>query len=254
MSCLNTQLLSGVPIPLPPLPEQKKIAEILSAWDRAIEQVGKLIDAKQRLKRGLMQRLFTGRMRFPKFGKPVQKKGELPEGWKACKLNACFKERKETAPDFPLLAITSDRGVIPRDEVERKVTSNADKSKYKRIVLGDIGYNTMWMWQGVSAVSTLEGIVSPAYTICIPKNGHSPSFFGYFFKHPPMIHLFHRFSRGLVSDTLNLKFRLFSQVKANVPSEDEQTRIAAILSTCDREIELLRRKETALHEQKKGLM
>ena len=38
--------LSFLYIPFPPLPEQKKIAEILSAWDRAIEQVGKLIDAK----------------------------------------------------------------------------------------------------------------------------------------------------------------------------------------------------------------
>ena len=152
------------------------------------------------------------------------------------------------------MAITSDRGVIPRDEVERKDTSNADKSKYKRIAPGDIGYNTMRMWQGVSAVSTLEGIVSPAYTICTPKKGHSPSFFGYLFKYPPMIHLFHRFSQGIVSDTLNLKFRHFSQVKANVPSEAEQTRIAAVLSTCDREIELLKKKQEKLKEQKKGLM
>jgi len=251
---LNTELIGGISIPLPPLPEQKKIAEILSAWDRAIEQVGKLIDAKQRLKKGLMQQLLTGRMRFLGFGKPVRGKDEQPEGWKACKLGACFKERRETNPDLPLLAITSDRGVIPRDEVERKDTSNADKSKYKRIAPGDIGYNTMRMWQGVSAVSTLEGIVSPAYTICTPKKGHSSSFFGYLFKYPPMIHLFHRFSQGLVSDTLNLKFRHFSQVKANVPLEAEQIRIAAVLSTCDRGIELLRRKEIALRKQKKGLM
>ena len=72
MSCLNTQLLSGVPIPLPPLPEQKKIAEIISAWDRAVGQVGKLTLAKQRLKKGLMQQLLTGRMRFSDFGKPVR--------------------------------------------------------------------------------------------------------------------------------------------------------------------------------------
>ena len=45
----------SVCIPLPPLPEQKKIAEILSAWDRTIEKLGKLIDAKQKLKKGLMQ-------------------------------------------------------------------------------------------------------------------------------------------------------------------------------------------------------
>lgn len=208
MGVLNAQIVSSLPIPLPPLQEQKKIAEILSAWDKAIEQMGRLIDAKQWLKKGLMQQLLTGWMRFSEFNHETheiheREKGELPEGWKACKLDDCFKERKETAPDLPLLAITSDRGVIPRDEVERKDTSNADKSKYKRIALGDIGYNTMRMWQGVSAVSTLEGIVSPAYTICTPKKGHSPSFFGYLFKYPPMIHLFHRFSQGLVSDTLN---------------------------------------------------
>ena len=170
---VNKSEFSAYKIPPLPLPEQKKIAEILSAWDRAIEQVGRLINAKQRLKKGLMQQLLYGRMRFPEFGKHAKKKGEMPEGWKACKLGTCFNERKETNPDLPLLAITSERGVIPRDEVERKDTLNADKSKYKRIALGDIGYNTMRMWQGVSAVSTLEGIVSPAYTICTPKNGHS---------------------------------------------------------------------------------
>lgn len=142
---VNKSEFSAYKIPFPPLPEQKKIAEILSAWDRAIEQMGRLIDAKQRLKRGLMQQLLTGRMRFPDFNhepheRHEKRKGELPEGWKACKLGACFKECKETNPDLPLLAITSDRGVIPRDEVERKDTSNADKSKYKRIAPGDIGY------------------------------------------------------------------------------------------------------------------
>ena len=57
-------------------------------------------------------------MRFPEFNHETHErhekdKGELPVGWKACKLGACFKERKETNPDLPLLAITSDRGVIP---------------------------------------------------------------------------------------------------------------------------------------------
>jgi len=81
---LNT--INNFEIILPPLPEQKKIAEILSTWDRAIEQTQKLINTKQRLKKGLMQQLLTGRMRFPEFGKPVRKKGELPEGWKEVRL------------------------------------------------------------------------------------------------------------------------------------------------------------------------
>ncbi|KPK90625.1 MAG: hypothetical protein AMJ88_15740 [Anaerolineae bacterium SM23_ 63] len=241
-------------MPLPPLPEQKKIAEILSSWDRAVEQVNKLIEIKQRLKKGLMQQLLTGRLRLPKFGKPVQKKGELPDGWHTCKLGAYFKERRETNPNLPLLSITSDRGVIPRDEVERKDTSNADKSNYKRIAVGDIGYNTMRMWQGVSSVSGLEGIVSPAYTICTPREGYSSKYFGYLFKYTPMIHLFYRFSQGLVSDTLSLKFYLFSQIKIRVPSEAEQIQIVKVLYNCDKEIDLLRQKKEALREQKKGLM
>ncbi|MBU41589.1 MAG: hypothetical protein CMN76_00090 [Spirochaetaceae bacterium] len=67
-------------IPLPPLPEQKKIARILSTWDKAIELLEKKIAAKEKLKKGLMQQLLTGKKRFKEFGKPA-KDGELPEGW-----------------------------------------------------------------------------------------------------------------------------------------------------------------------------
>jgi len=251
---VNKSEFASYPIPLPPLPEQKKIAEILSAWDRAIEQARKLIDARKRLKKGLMQQLFTSRIRFPEFGKPVKQKGDLPEGWKEYRLHDCFKERNETNPNLQLLSITSDRGVIVRGEVERKDTSNVDKSKYKRIVPGDIGYNTMRMWQGVSAVSNLEGIISPAYTVCQARENHSSRFYGYLFKYPPIINLFFRFSQGLVSDTLNLKFHHFALVKVVIPSFEEQEKISETFRKIDAEIELYNRKVSQLSEQKKGLM
>jgi type I restriction enzyme S subunit len=66
------------PIALPPLPEQNKIAEILSTWDAAIEQTRKLIDAKKRRKKALMQQLLTGKKRLPGF----------KEGWKSYLTNA----------------------------------------------------------------------------------------------------------------------------------------------------------------------
>jgi type I restriction enzyme S subunit len=56
-----------IKIRLPPLGEQKKIAEILSTWDKSIETTEKLIAAKQKLKKSLMQRLLTGSQRFPEF-------------------------------------------------------------------------------------------------------------------------------------------------------------------------------------------
>jgi len=114
-------------IPLPPLPEQKRIAEILSTWDEVIEYTRKLIEAGKRREKGLMQQLFTGKKRLPGFD------GE----WKEFKLGELFSERVETnRQDLPLLAITGNRGVIPADEIERRDSSSADKSRYKRIAWG----------------------------------------------------------------------------------------------------------------------
>ena len=205
------------PIVLPPFSEQQKIAEILSTWDTAIEQTRKLIEAKKRRKKALMQQLLTGKKRLPGFN----------EEWKEYFMKDLFEERRETnCRHLPLLAITGNQGIIFASEIKRKDSSNEDKSKYKRIVPGDIGYNTMRMWQGVSAVSTLEGIVSPAYTICNPKDIVDVGFMGYFFKFPTVINLFWRYSQGLVSDTLNLKYNNFSQIKVVIPGIEEQQRIA----------------------------
>ncbi len=67
-------------LPFPSDPEQTKIAQILSTWDKAIETVEKLIENSKQQKKALMQQLLTGKKRFKEFGVPA-KDGELPEGW-----------------------------------------------------------------------------------------------------------------------------------------------------------------------------
>ncbi|HFA48295.1 MAG TPA: restriction endonuclease subunit S [Bacteroidetes bacterium] len=78
-------------IPLPPLPEQKKIAQILSTWDRAIHTLERLISKKQELKKGLMQVLLTGKVRFGEFvveeGMRETKLGWLPRDWEVKRLS-----------------------------------------------------------------------------------------------------------------------------------------------------------------------
>ncbi|MFH0908783.1 MAG: restriction endonuclease subunit S [bacterium] len=243
---LSVGRIREIPITLPPLPEQRKIADILTTWDKALEKLDTLIAAKEGCKQGVMQQILTGRRRLKGFaGK-----------WVTAKLGNLFEERVEpNRTDLPLLSITAGRGVVSRDELTKRDTSSEDKSKYLRIAPGDIGYNTMRMWQGVSALSALEGIVSPAYTICSPTPSIDGRFAAHFFKLPHTIHQFHRYSQGMVDDTLNLKYPNFAVIEVRVPGDvDEQRAIAAILDTCDEELRFLRAQRAALDRQKRGLM
>jgi type I restriction enzyme S subunit len=242
---ISNDNIERIKIPLPPLPEQKAIAQLLTTADAAIHTTEKLIAQKELRKKWLMQQLLTGKKRLKGFG------GE----WKEMHLSDMFTERNESKYyDLPLLSI-GQNGVYPQDESVKKDTSNEDKSKYKRICPGDIGYNTMRMWQGRSALSELEGIVSPAYTVVTPKKKADSLFFSYLFKMPKMTNLFWRNSQGLVDDTLNCKFKDFSIVKVVLPTtKEEQTAIAQVLQAADKEISLLKAKVEKLREQKKGLM
>ena len=242
---INNKHIIPYKIAVPPLAEQRKIAEVLGVWDEAIEKQARLIEKLALRKRGLMQRLLSAKLRLPGFSEP----------WKTHKLQELFTERNETnRTDLPLLSITGDRGVILQTESEKRDTSNDDKSKYKRIAKGDIGYNTMRMWQGRSALSGLEGIVSPAYTIVVPNTDVDGYYMSVLFKQPRLIYDFWTHSQGLVGDTLNCKYRDFGQVHICCPPLAEQKAITEVLTAADREIELAKEKLDRLRRQKRGLM
>jgi type I restriction enzyme S subunit len=237
-------------IAVPPYSEQKKIAQILSTWDKAITTTEQLLANSQQQKKALMQQLLTGNKRL------LDTNGDRFSGeWKTYKFDNLFKERVESGrDDLPLLSITADDGVVYQEDTGRKNTSNEDKSRYRRICVNDIGYNTMRMWQGRSSLSDKEGIVSPAYTIVTPTGKVCPAYAAYLFKLPALIHVFYRHSQGLVSDTWNLKFNHFKKISWQLPSIDEQQKIAAVLSATDQEITTLQQKLDALKQEKKALM
>lgn len=226
--------------------ERSQITSLLKSISRMIELKEKLTELKKLQKKGLMQLLLTGQTRLPVY----------KTDWEKVKLGDVLKERKEIGySHLELLAITSSKGVVRRSEVDIKDTSSEDKSKYKRILPGDIGYNTMRMWQGVSGVSRYEGIVSPAYTILKPTDKVDAGFIGYLFKLPLIINLFRRYSQGLVDDNLNLKYENFKVIKVKIPRDiNEQKAIAEILRCSDTEIHLLEKEIKYLKHQKKGLI
>jgi type I restriction enzyme, S subunit len=242
---INQGDVLSIPIIVYPKSMQMHACKVIKEWDTAIQKIEKLIVGKQARYKSLMQRLLTGKQRLEAYNRP----------WRTVRLREIFTNRVEdNRPDLPLVAITGENGVVRRDALARRDTSTENKSRYLRICPGDIGYNTMRMWQGVCGLSRLEGIVSPAYTIVTPVDRVDGEFMAFFFKYPAVIHLLFRHSQGLVDDTLNLKWRHFAEIEVTIPDKTEQQAIAAIFRDSSREMDLLRKQLEALRLQKRGLM
>ena len=231
---------------IPSLQEQHKISSFIITLEERIEKQRQLVDVLKKYKRGLLNSLITQKLKFT----PSQI-------WRTTKLGDIFQERTERAiGDEELLAVTISSGVQKRDKINLKDNSSDDKSHYKRVYKGDLVYNTMRMWQGASGVSLFDGIVSPAYTVVTPIDaaGTNIIFWSYYFKFVPLVRTFQKYSQGLTSDTWNLKFSQFSEIKVSVPSLKEQTAIAGVLIGIDRKIYDEEKKLTFIQKSRSSLM
>ena len=177
------------------------------------------------------------------------------DAWEQRKLGDCFSERVESMPDGELISVTINDGIKKFSELGRHDNSNEDKSKYKKVCVGDIAYNSMRMWQGASGYSPYEGIVSPAYTVLTPNSGIISKCLAYQFKLPEMTHTFQIHSQGITSDNWNLKYPTLSEIKIFVsPDEKEQEQIARFFTNLDDLITLHQRKYDKLMNIKKSML
>ena len=145
-------------------------------------------------------------------------------------------------------------GVMPRSEIEGKDNSSEDKSNYKVVRTGDMVYNSMRMWQGANGISPCDGIVSPAYTVLMPKNPISNGYFAALFKSPNLINEFRKNSQGMTSDTWNLKYPQIETIKVCIPALTEQERIADMLGTLEKRIAKQAQLIESLKKYKRGLI
>ncbi|MDD4591139.1 MAG: restriction endonuclease subunit S [Parabacteroides sp.] len=187
----------------------------------------------------------TPRLRFSRYN----------DVWEQHKIGECFKERTENMPDGELISVTINDGIKKFSELGRHDSSNEDKSKYKKVCVGDIAYNSMRMWQGASGYSPYEGIVSPAYTVLSPNEKVDSKCVSYLFKHPDMIHTFQINSQGITSDTWNLKYPALSEIEINLAKDImEQKEIAAYFSNLETLIMLYQDEYDKLLIMKKAML
>lgn len=242
---INNKHIIPYKIQLPPLPEQQKIAQILTTWDKAIEQTKKLIEQLKNRKKGLMQQLLTGKTRLKGFS------GE----WKIVKGAELFSNHSDKNHDGTLevLSATQDKGVIPRSETGIDIKYDKESLiNYKKVEVGDYVIS-LRSFQGGIEYSNYEGLVSPAYTVLKEKMPISKAFYKEYMKTKDFINRLNSIIYG-IRDGKQISYKEFGTLKLLYPPVEEQQAVAKVLTTADKEIKTQETYLQQLQDQKKGLM
>jgi type I restriction enzyme S subunit len=260
---IDTGLLQDCLFPFPPHIEQKKIAEILSTWDTAIEQTRKLIEAKKRLKKALMQQLLTDKKRLPGFAKSKDRNSyrffELPTDWKCSRIREIareYSERNAQRDKITVLSCSKHIGFVESSKYFGKQIFSADTSKYKIIRRGYFGYPSNHIEEGSIGLLLNHdiGMVSPIYTVFKCNENVVPEFLYALFKTDTYRHIFAISTNSSVDRRGSLRWRGFSLIQVPNPSKEEQHAIVDVLQAADYEIHQLNKKLKVLEKQKRGLM
>ena len=236
-------------IPVPPLAEQRKIAEVLGVWDEAIEKQARLIEKLALRKRALMQRLLSAKLRLPGFSDPWQKV-------KFCELFTKSIKTADPLTKYEVLSVTKE-GIVAQKSYFNKDIASEDTSKYIVVERGDLAMSGLNFWMGSCHILTNfnEGIISPAYKVFKVTEHNNINFIRDFVRSSMFLQALQGCSViGASIVRRNLDKEMLYEWTFKIPSLKEQTAIAKVLTAADREIELAKEKHERLRHQKRGLM
>jgi type I restriction enzyme S subunit len=251
--------------PLPPLPEQQKIAEILSTVDNKIEVIDQQIIETQALKKGLMQRLLTKGIGHTEFKDSTL--GMIPKSWKVSSLvsHSAFITKgstpttygyqwEESGIQFLRSECVSPRGFILSGAmfISEQANDALERSKIKggdilMTITGNVGRVCVY------PVEYLTGNINQHIArIRITDDSISSQFVFQFLSQPTQIHEYLKITTGQAYPQLSLK--QVRETKIPVPSLGEQLKISEILSSVDSKLGVLSEKKNNYQELKQGLM
>ncbi|MHA6611150.1 restriction endonuclease subunit S [Photobacterium damselae] len=261
---IEMDVLKAYPMHLPPLPEQRKIAQILSTWDRGIATTEKLIDASKQQKKALMQQLLTGKKRLGcAEGTYTFKKtryGSIPTDWAypAIKDIAVQKsEKNNECLDLPVLSCSKYDGFVDSLKYFKKKVYSDDTSGYRIISKGCFGFPANHIEEGSIGLQNLyeKGIVSPIYVVFQAKKDLVENRYLYaLLKTDHYRQIFSAATNASVDRRGSLRWKEFSAIHVSLPPLEEQKTIADVLELADKETKLLEAKLAHLKQEKKALM
>ena len=242
-------------IVLPPIEEQQKIAAILTTQDRVIELKERRLAEKQRQKKHLMQQLLTGKKRLPGFS----------EEWKIKPLKKLTEKQKKKNHGFQyrlVLSNSAQHGIVSQDQEFDKEIANEERiDGYYVVIPGAFVYNPRISVTApcgpINVNETGEtGIMSPLYTVfTISSPQISQDFLKYYFQSS----CWYKYVKGVANygarhDRISISDGDFFDMPIPLPTKEEQSYIAKVLSASNREIELLQQDIEQEKQKKKALM
>jgi len=262
---LNHNLAKTLNVTLPPLPEQKKIAEILSTVDKAIEKVNEAIARTERLKKGLMQELLTKGIGHTEF--KDTEIGRIPKEWEVVRLeevvvsykNGIYKPRKYYGRGYPCIRMYNIvNGYINKIDAPLLEVTKQELEEYG-LKEGDIVINRV----NTPELVGKAGLVPPNFgkatfeskniRIRLNTTRMLPNFFTIFAQTEKYFRQIRSFAKTAVAQA-TITQKDLDNLKIPLPLLHEQQKIAEILSTVDKKLELERKRKDKLERIKRGLM
>lgn len=260
---ININTFQSTKVPVPPREEQDQIVRFL---DWKVSSINKLINIKKKeikaidaLKRSTVSHAITRGLTAdaPMKDSGVKWLGDIPAHWKITKLRQILHPVSEkNHPEFPLLSVVREQGVILRDVEDKEANHNFipdDLSGYKVVRKGQFAMNKMKAWQGSYGVSDYTGIVSPAYFI-FDIAFENLEYFHYAIRSKVYVNFFAQASDGIRVGQWDLQMDKMKEIPFIVPPADEQIAIVKYIKQAlpqyDAAIEKLTEEVAVLEEYK----
>ena len=247
---INLQTIRPLLVNLPPRPEQIAFSDLLSTWDAAIDKTERLIAAKEKRFKALVQKLVLAPSR-------------IDWNWKHSHLYEIAKriQRRSNGDGLPKLTISSASGFVLQEEKYSRYMAGESVRNYIILRNGEFAYNKgnslRYQFGCIFKLKAYDEALVPHVYVCFKlSSGIDSDYIEHLFHPDYLKHQLGRIVKTGVRNNglLNIKPDEFMNVRVPIPPLDQQKKIASTLNTARQEIDLLIKQLEAFRKQKRGLM